>query len=129
MWLKKADKLPLQTIVAGWFNLTAKACARGLRRTTANRARYEREAAKMNEVSPKNATDEAAWQDIAPCIDDVLETLPVAQREAVLLRYFWGLSQVEAARELKCEEETLHSRVRLGLQKTREGLQRRGIAV
>jgi RNA polymerase sigma-70 factor (ECF subfamily) len=51
-----------------------------------------------------------------------LEGLPTDQREAVLLAYGRGLTAQEIARAARVPLGTAKSRVRLGLEKAREGL-------
>ena len=52
-----------------------------------------------------------------------LQTLPVDQREAVLLAYGRGLTAQEIARVVEVPLGTAKSRVRLGLQKARASVQ------
>ncbi len=51
-----------------------------------------------------------------------LDTLPSAQRDALVLHRVVGCSVAETALELQCPEETVRSRIRLGLQRLRAQL-------
>jgi RNA polymerase sigma-70 factor (ECF subfamily) len=54
----------------------------------------------------------------------VLETLPAPQREAVVLAYWGGLTAEEIARRAGVPLGTAKSRIRLGLARMREELER-----
>jgi len=55
-------------------------------------------------------------------LTEALETLPSAQRDAILLTYFGGMTQREAARVLGAPLGTIKTRLRLGLNKMRAEL-------
>lgn len=71
---------------------------------------------------------EAAWAfEQQRVIRDALEHLPEAQRQAVELAYFGGLSHQEIANKLNRPLGTIKTRVRLGLQKLGALLTARGL--
>jgi RNA polymerase sigma factor (sigma-70 family) len=72
------------------------------------------------------------WPDVAARIDgavvaDALRALPEAQRSAMELAYFGGLSQTEIASQTGVPLGTVKSRVRLGLLALRRELEARGL--
>lgn len=71
---------------------------------------------------------EAAWAfEQQRVIRDALDHLPEAQRQAVELAYFGGLSHQEIANKLNRPLGTIKTRVRLGLQKLGALLTARGL--
>ncbi|HYI21446.1 MAG TPA: sigma-70 family RNA polymerase sigma factor [Candidatus Limnocylindrales bacterium] len=68
------------------------------------------------------------WPDVSRSLDrdtvrGAIETLPAAQRQAIELAYFEGLTQVEIAERTGAPLGTVKSRVRLGLQQMRSVLE------
>jgi RNA polymerase sigma factor (sigma-70 family) len=122
---RNARKLGDRVELSGWLFLTARNCARHMRRAAARRARHEREAKEMRDRTEQSAS----WEQLAPHVDDLLAALPGAQRSALVLRYLDGLSRAEAAREMGCPERTLDSRVSAGLARLRTGMRGRGVSV
>ncbi len=123
--LRKGRKLASGTVLVDWLHRAARNCARNLRKTEARRARHEREAMTMRQRTEPGAS----WEAARPHLDAALDSLPARQREALALRYLRGLSRAEVAAELGCPERTAESRLRLGMEKLRARLSRRGAAV
>jgi RNA polymerase sigma factor (sigma-70 family) len=122
---ERGRSLKPDTQLSGWFYLTARNCARNIRREMTRRHRHEREAIQMT-VEPKNPPDSGPWGEIRPALDSAIAILPAEQRQAIILRYFSGLSEADAAREAGCPESTIHMRVARGVEKLRDYFQRRG---
>ena len=104
----------------GWLHEVARRTSLKLLRTRRRRSVHEREASRMK--SPPDTP----WRDE---LDAALGTLPALLREAIVLRYLEGRSQEEAAREAGCPQGTLSWRAMEGLNRLRELLSRRGVAV
>lgn len=71
---------------------------------------------------------DTAWmQERRRFLEDALEHLPVAQRQAIELAYFGGMTHQEIATKLNRPLGTIKTRVRLGLQKLHSLLSARGL--
>jgi RNA polymerase sigma-70 factor (ECF subfamily) len=115
--------------VAGWLTMIARSRALDLVRARSRRERITASAAAdrpntspaMSEFRPDPANaldhDERRRQ-----VQQALQTLSPAQRQAIELAYFEGLSQSEIAERLQEPLGTVKTRVRLGMQKLRECL-------
>ena len=115
--------------VAGWLTMIARSRALDLVRSRSRRERITATAAAdrpeappaMGESRPDPAGavehDERRRQ-----VRQALETLSPAQRQAIELAYFEGLSQSEIAERLQEPLGTVKTRVRLGMQKLRDCL-------
>jgi RNA polymerase sigma factor (sigma-70 family) len=126
VFLKKGRKLSRKTVLAGWLHRTARNCAWNLKGAAARRTKHEREAMAVN---AKSAETPAEVERARPELDAALDSLPTAQREALALRYLRGLPRAEVAAELGCPERTVESRLRLGLEKLRAKLSKRGVTL
>lgn len=69
-------------------------------------------------VDPEPGPDELTWsQTVAHDVAGVLTTLPDAQRQAIELAYFHGMTQSEMAHHLNIPLGTVKTRVRTALQR------------
>lgn len=119
---RKASSLSNSVSLSGWLFRTAQLSSYEIRNRRQCRLKNEKEAGAM-QIANKDES-QVFKEDFRLHLDMAMAALPVAQRDAIVLRYFRGLSQADAAQELCCPEETLHSRVTLGLAKLRTKLQR-----
>jgi RNA polymerase sigma factor (sigma-70 family) len=119
---KRSAELKPDTVLATWFFVTARNCARELRRTAFRRSKHEQAAAAATMTTTKHAGDSELWAQVRPNLDAALESLPAPQREAIVLRYLSGLSESDAARVAACPEKTLRTRLNRGLERLRERL-------
>jgi len=80
-------------------------------------------------MSSHEATDgnPAQWERLRPLIDDALDGLREADREAMLLRYFEGLSFADIGHRLRLSENAARMRTERALEKLRAQLGRRGV--
>jgi hypothetical protein len=70
-----------------------------------------------------------AWMGIEPWLNDALSSLRPAERDAVLMRYFDGLTAGEMAAELGMGEEAAGKRVRRAVERMRRFLARKQVRV
>jgi RNA polymerase sigma-70 factor (ECF subfamily) len=79
-------------------------------------------------MDPTIDVEEEAWkQDLGRILIQELADLPEEQRHALILAYFSGLSQSAIASRLDWPLGTVKKRIRLGLQKLRKALIKRGV--
>ncbi|MDX1469183.1 MAG: sigma-70 family RNA polymerase sigma factor, partial [Acidimicrobiia bacterium] len=79
-------------------------------------ARSRREERVPRDVSP--SIDEEVWtRSLSEKVRNALSELAEAEREAITLAYFGGLSYVEVAARLGAPEGTVKSRIRAGMKK------------
>ena len=100
--------------------------AQTLRAETRRRAR-EQEAFAMNQLLSTGTG--AGWEQIAPHLDAALGALKEPERDAVLLRYFERKSAREMAQLLGIGDDAAQKRVSRGVERLREYLAKRGVAV
>ena len=124
---RKAGSLRAGTFLIGWLFKTTRYAAAAERRAAARRQRRETEA--YMETSISDNPDEAAWQHIAPLLDDALAKLNETDRRAVLLRYFEGQTLAEVGATLALNEEAARKRVTRGLDKLRAIFVKRDVAL
>jgi RNA polymerase sigma factor (sigma-70 family) len=116
---RKAGQLAGAPDLGAWLHRSARLVSRTALRARRRRLRHEREAA-MAVV--KGSGTEQLWRRYADRLDAALDSLPAACRQALVLCYFEGLSQREAAERLSVPESTLSSRCTRGLEKLRARL-------
>ena len=112
--------------LAGWLFTTARRCALRQRRTQTRRARREREAVLLDDLTGVSGL-EAAWLQVRPVLDAALAGLRERDRDGVLLRFFENRSYAEIAARWDTGENTARIRVERALEKLRDRLQRRGV--
>jgi serpin B len=118
--LRKAPELARGTGDLGaWLHRAAGLVSRTALRARATRLRHEKEAAAMREE--RNASSPARG-DMPEGLDSALDALPARNREALVLTYFEGLSQRQAAKRLSLPASTVAMRCSRGLELLRSRL-------
>ena len=114
----------VKSTLAGWLYKVARDVSLQMLRARARRTRRE-EVAVRRQATPNPKTE----NDLREELDLVLVQLPDRMREAVVLRYFEGRGQEEAARMAGCDNGTLSRRCTQGLSRLGSLLSRRGVVV
>ena len=121
-----ALRLTERSHLAGWLHRTAQNIASQTVRTIERRRAREQEAA-MNELL--SAESEPSWQTIAPYLDAALGELDEADRDAILLRYFYRLSADDMAGRLGISAQAAQKRVNRAVERLRELFSKRRITI
>ena len=114
-------------VLSGWLHRTTRNLAANAVRSDVRRRAREQEAAAMNHLL--SAETEPGWDKIAPHLDDALDELNEADRDAVLLRYFERKPTREIADILGTSEDAAQKRVSRAVERLREFFAKRGVAV
>jgi len=127
---RKAPSLTARASLAGWLFAAARLVSRNARRQEKRRQRQEQQAMEETTRSERDAqADAAAWAEVAPALNDALAALSGREREAVLLRFFQGLSLAETGGALGVSADAAQMRVSRALDKLRRHLAKAGVTV
>ena len=105
---RKADSIHQREGLATWLHRVAYHAA--LRARTAIAARRQKET-RMDQIPEPVAVERSQWLELAPLLDQELNSLPIKYRLPVLLCDLAGKTHQEAAQHLGCPEGTLSSRL------------------
>jgi RNA polymerase sigma-70 factor (ECF subfamily) len=112
-----------------WLLTAAHSRAVDLVRADVARARREERAARDTAVSGYDLNHFAWDLAMADRLRAALDALPEAERRAIEMAYFEGLTYRQVASELGAPEGTVKSRIRSGLRRLRTALNRLGVEV
>jgi hypothetical protein len=90
--------------------------------------RRKHESNRVNVMKQQDEED-ADWETLAPHLDAALSKLSAGDRDALLLRFFSAKSHREIAAQLGVSEETARKRAFRAVNRLREVLLKRGVAV
>ncbi|HSY42472.1 MAG TPA: sigma-70 family RNA polymerase sigma factor [Candidatus Acidoferrum sp.] len=122
---RKAPSLSKDVILAGWLHRATIFAARQILRGDRRRREREQQAVTMNAPSSDTEND---WQQIRPLLDEALDRLSKADRDALLLRFFEQQSFAQIGANLGGSEDAARKRITRALEKLRTILQRHGVA-
>lgn len=123
---RHALELAKHPSLPGWLFTTTRYAAGHVLRAESRRRKHELAAGEMND--PETPTSDNEWIEIRPLLDDALDHLPERDREALLQRFFEGLTLSEMAERNGIGEDGVRKRLDRALEKLRAGFSRRGIS-
>ena len=121
---KKAPRLRRGVILAGWLYQTTRLTAVTVTRSQLRRTLREQEAY-MQTASNENETE--VWTEIKPLLDGALADLNDLDRNAVVLRFFYGKSLREIGTALGGSEDSARMRVNRAIDRLRKYFLKRGV--
>lgn len=124
---RKAPELLDHPLLASWLHTSTRYAALRYRRDQRRRASHEQAAAGDLQLMNQPSASSLDWEQLRLVIDEALQTLKPAEREAVLLRFFEGRDYVDIGARLQLSQHGVRARVERALDKMQARLARRGI--
>jgi RNA polymerase sigma factor (sigma-70 family) len=116
--------------ISGWLFQVTRYCAFAALRAERRRARHEKRAATMvSEAASATQRDEAAWEQLAPVLDELVAGLRARERELVLCRFYQGKTMAQIGHLLGISEDAARKRVAYVVEKLRKKLRRKGVTM
>lgn len=126
---RHAARLRPDTPLVAWLHTVARRTAIDtVRRDSRRRAREQHAATLAAPASPAMPAPSPEWPAIEPLLDEAVESLPPADRTAILLRFFENKSLRDIGAALGTSDDAAQKRVSRALDQLRTFLARRGVA-
>ena len=123
---RKARSLRSVKLLGGWLHRHTGFVAGGMVRSERRRQIREQEAAYMN--APNDSSD-TLWQQLAPLLDETIDSLNPSDRQVILLRFFERRDFRAIGGALGISDDAAQKRVSRALEKLRELLASRGVTL
>jgi RNA polymerase sigma factor (sigma-70 family) len=124
--VRKAGSIRSREALGGWLHEVALRVARRARTSANNRRRHEQ---KVPDMPRKDFLATVVWRDLQPVLDEEVQGLPDACREAFVLCCLEGKTYEQAADELHCRAGTISRRLAKARELLRTRLARRGLVL
>lgn len=122
---RHARKIESGTPLVAWLHLVSRRTAIDVVRREARRHTREHQAAELAVMNPTPSV----WAEVEPLLDEAVESLPAADRTAILLRYFESKTLREIGESLGTTEDAAQKRVSRAVDQLRAFFLRRGVTV
>ena len=126
---RNAGNVPRNTVLSAWLLTTTRYVAAHAKRSEMRRKSHEHKAAEMADRMSQTPSPQNAWEQIAPDLDEAIAELRQKNRDALVLRYFEGLSVHEVADRLGITEDAVRQRVSRALDHLRAFFNKRGLVL
>lgn len=113
---------PIRTSLAGWLHTPATHCS--LDRVKADAGRRTREVRNVTELGGAVVSQ---WDDIGPCVDEAIASLPEKLRYPIISHFLEGQTHDAIAESLCLSQSSVTRRIQRGIEGIRKGLRRRGL--
>lgn len=123
---RKAAGLSHHPALTGWLHRSTRYAAIDAIRTEQRGQHLTQTLSAMPDTSP-TPEQQVEWSRLRPVLDEVLDELKETDREAMLLRYFEGLSFAEIGARMNLSENAARMRTERALEKLRGHLGKRGV--
>lgn len=123
---RKAAGLSHHPALTGWLHRSTRYAAIDAIRAEQRGQKLSQALATMSDHEPTTA-DRIEWAQLRPVLDKALDELKEGDREAMLLRFFEGLSFAEVGARLQLSENAARMRTERAMEKLRVVLGRRGV--
>lgn len=121
---RKAGTISPRVVLSGWLYQATRLTAANFIKGEIRRQRREQE---VYMQSTLNESNDSAWDEMAPLLDEAMGKLGQTDRDAVVLRFFQNKSSAEIGAALRMNEETARRRVNRALGKLHRYFSRRGV--
>jgi RNA polymerase sigma factor (sigma-70 family) len=125
---RKSPRFRNDRSLVAWLHRTAWYASEVAARQERRRRRHETEAAMLHRQQIA-ANDDPQWRELAPMLDELIERLAQADREAVLLRYYRQMTFTEVAAAMGTTEEAARKRVDRAVDKLRRMADGKGVVM
>src|SRR5262245_40518485 len=122
---RNAHKLRSNTILTAWLYQVTRHTAIDVVRRETRRQEREQIAFQMSAMNDSPAE----WMHVEPLLDEAMQSLDETDRAAILLRYFENRSLREVGEALGSSEDAAQKRVSRAVERLRESLLKRKVAV
>jgi RNA polymerase sigma factor (sigma-70 family) len=123
---RKAKSLSPKTILSGWLCRTARYVSADTLKIQRRRQFREQESQMQSNL---NQTESAAWNQIAPLLDEALNCLGEKEHDAVVLRFFDGKELKQVGATMGTGEDAARMRVNRALEKLRKFFAKKGVTL
>src|SRR5258708_5278857 len=121
---RKAAALPPDVTLGGWLHRHAGFVAASTMRREQRRHDREKQGVEMNVLEQPSDSD---WEQVAPLLDEAIDLLEPADRDAIVLRFFERRDLRSVGAALGATEDAAQKRVSRALEKLRGLLLARGV--